>query len=880
MAWTRVLAARLRALWSGDTVRGEIDEEYRFHIELRTDENIARGMSLEDARRDAEQRFGHRSSITEAGYDVRGGGLVETVAQDVRFSTRVLRKNPGFALVAVVTLALGIGATTAIFSVVDAVLLRPLPFESPDRLIVIRESKPPTFPSFSCAPGNFLDWKAQNDVFERLVAVRTMPLNLTGSGEPERLRGLGVTEGFFAMLGVQPQIGRDFVPEEQEAGHSDVVILSHGLWQRRFGGDPGVVGRPLTFDGKSYTVLGVMPATFSFLDPATELWTPVVLTAQDAQNHGGKSFLVVGRLKPDVSVEQARTEMTAIAARMETQYPDTNVGWGVRVAPVLEFMVGDLKATLLLLLGAVGFVLLIACANVANLLLARAASRHREIAVRVALGASRWRVVRQLLTESVLLAAAGSVVGLLLAKAGMELLLRLAPENLPRIANSSLDVRVLLFTGAITMLTAVVFGLIPAFQASKTDPNDAMKEASRGSTEGRRRQLVRSSLVVVEVASALVLLVGAGLLVRSFWNLQSVNPGFDPEGAMSMSLALSGTRYPEEEQRVAFFRQLLDGVRALPGVEYAGAASSLPLGRDDFVLGFTIQGRPPLSPDVTQSTNFYATSDGYFEAMGIPLRRGRLFTDRDTKDAPRVAIINETMAARIFPDEDPIGKRMTFDTRSDKPEWYEIVGVVGDVRHYGLDKAPTMQTYEPFTQQTLPYMTIVARTTGDPATLAGPMRGVVAGMDREQPITATGTLDRSVSASTARQQFSTSLLGVFAAVALLLAAIGLYGLLSYSVTQRTHEIGIRMALGAGRRDVLRFVVGHGMLMTTVGILIGFVGAIALSRTITTMLFEVNATDPATLASIALILAAVALAACLIPAWRATKVDPLVALRHD
>jgi putative ABC transport system permease protein len=804
---------------------------------------------------------------------------MQTLLQDLRYGARMLVKNLGFSFIAIATLALGIGANAAIFSVVNAVLLRPMPYKEPERLMMIRETKLPQFPEFSVSSGNFLDWKKQNTVFERLVAYRFAPYNLIGTGDPERLSGLSVSEGFFAMLGAQPQLGRDFSPEEHQPGHGNVIILSQETWQKRFGGDPKVLGRAVTLDGQSYDVIGVMPAPFKFGMIDTDLWSPMSFTAQNAQNHGGHSLGAIGRLKPGIGEEQARSEMIAIAGRLALQYPDANTGWGVKVMPLLEFTVRSVKPALLVLLGAVAFVLLIACANVANLLLARATGRRKEIAIRAAMGAGRSRIVRQLLTESALLAFIGGTAGLLLAKWGMDLLLKLAPQDLPRMRDVSLDGRALAFTAAITLLTGVIFGLVPALQTSKPNLNETIKDAGRGSTEGARRQLVRSALVMAEVASALVLLVGAGLLIKSFWRLLEVDPGFNPNNALTVSVVLPRSKYTEDGRQVAFFQQLLENIKGMPGVQAAGASNVLPLA-DDFVLGFEIQGRPPLPPGAGQSTNFYSVSADYFKAMGIPLRRGRLITEQDTINSPKVAVINETMAKKVFPDEDPIGKRMTFGRADNNPEWYEIVGVVGDVKQYGLDQTTTLQTYEPYTQQTFPYMTLVARTTGDPAALTSAIRNAVLQLDKEQPVSNVRMLDKYVSTSIAQQRFSMLLLGVFAAVALALAAVGIYGVLSYAVTQRAHEIGIRMALGAGRGDVLRLVVGQGMRLTLAGVGLGLVAAFALTRLMVTMLFAVSVTDPLTYSSIALLLSAIALLACWVPARRATKIDPMIALRCE
>ena len=803
---------------------------------------------------------------------------MKTLWQDLRYGARMLLKNPGFTLIAVITLALGIGANALIFSVVNAVLLRPLPFKEPERLIMIRETKIPQFPEFSVSPGNFLDWKRRNTVFERLVAINTPSFNLIGTGDPEQISGMRVTDGFFAMLGAKPELGREFLPEEDQPDRNNVVILSHGLWQRRFGGDPKIINQTITLSGRIYTVIGVMPATFSFGGRETALWTPMGFTSDDAQNHGGHFLSAIGQLKPGAKLEQARSEMSAIAGQLAQEYPDANAGWNVKLLPLQEFIVRSVETALLVLLGAVAFVLLIACANVANLLLARAAGREKEIAIRTALGAGRARIVRQLLTESALLALAGGVAGLLLAKWGTDLLLKLAPQNLPRMSDVSLDGRALAFTAAVTLLTGLIFGLVPALQASKPNLTETMKDAGgRGSTEGGRRQFVRGSLVVLEMASALLLLVGAGLLIKSFWRLQRIDPGFNPNNALTASVTLPSRKYPEENQQSAFFQQLLEKVRALPGVQAAGASNVVPLG-GDYVLGFVIEGRPPLPPGAGQSTNYYAVSADYFKAMGIPLLRGRVFTEQDTRNSTRVAVISESMAKRVFPNEDPIGKRI--HVTNGPTVFREIVGIVGDVKHYGLDQDTTLQTYEPYTQQPFSFMTLVVRTAGDPTNLTSAIRNQVLSIDKEQPVSGVRTLEQRVSTSIAQQRFSMLLLGVFAAVAMVLAAVGIYGVLSYAAAQRTHEIGIRMALGARAGNVLKMVIGQGMKLALAGVALGSGAALALTQLMKRLLFGVTAADPMTYVVIALSLTLVALFACWIPARRAAKVDPMVALRVE
>jgi putative ABC transport system permease protein len=798
-----------------------------------------------------------------------------TLKQDLRYGVRMLLKNPGFAIVAVIALALGIGANAAIFSVVNTVLLRSLPYDDPDRLMVLRENKLPEFPEFSVSPGNFLDWQKENTTFEKLAAINGTAYNLVGDAEPERLRGARVSAGLFEMLGANPAQGRTFLDDEDQPGHDNVAILSSSLWKRRFGSDPNVVGQAITLSATSYTVIGVMPPAFQFPDRETDVWTPIAFNARQAQQHGAHYISVIGRLKPGVTQEQAATEMDAIAGRLAEQYPDTNTGWRVNVLPMQESEVRDIKSALLVLLGAVALVLLIACANVANLLLARATARQKEIAIRTALGASRRRIAQQLLTESILLALAGGGVGLLLAVWGIGSLLKLAPQELPRVRDVTLDLRVLGFTLVVTLLTGVIFGLVPALQASRPNLNETLKEGGRGTTGGHHR--VRGTLVITEVALALLLLVGAGLLIRSFYRLQQVTPGFNSKNALAVTVSLPGKKYPQDDQQSGFFAQLLDRVATLPGVVAVGATQSLPI-QGDYVLAFNIQGRPPNGPGQEPNTNYYAVSPDYFKAMGIPLLRGRVFTEQDKKDSPRVAVINEELAKKFFPDEDPIGKRINV---TNGPERFrEIVGIVGDVKQYGLAQPTTMQTYEPYLQTPFSGMTLVVRADGNPAALTGAIRSEVLAIDKEQPVSRIRPLEQVVSESVAKQRFLMLLLGIFASVALVLAAVGLYGVMSYSVNQRTHEIGIRAALGAQRKDVLKLVVGQGMALALSGAGIGLTASFALTRLMTSLLFGVSATDPLTFAGIALLLTIVALLACYLPARRAMKVDPMIALRYE
>jgi len=794
---------------------------------------------------------------------------------DLRFALRQLIKAPGFTVVAILTLALGIGACTAIFSVVNSVLLRPLAYAAPERLVVIRETKLPQFPQFSVAPGNYFDWRQQATSFTELAAGRRASYNLTGRGDPVRIAAERITVNYFPLLGVRPALGRGFRDDDVAAGQSNVAILSHGFWQRQFGGRPDILNTLVQLDGQAYLIIGVMPANFQ-RDRRTEVFTPVAY-AEDNQNHGGHYIRVIGRLKDGVTFAQVRSEMNLIAESLSRQFPDSNQGWGVKLTPMLEAAVADVRPVLFSLLGAVGFLLLIACSNVANLLLARATARAKEISVRTALGASRARIVRQLLTESVVLALLGGGLGVLLAQWGMSGLLAFVPDNLPRAQEIALDGRALAFSGALALLTGIGFGLVPAFEATRLNLNETLKDGGRGSSEGGHHRM-RSALVITEVAIALVLLIGSGLLIRSFSRLQDVDPGFQAENALSADLSLPAKKYGTGPQQNAFVEQALVQLAALPGVQSAGATHVLPLSGSDYVLGFSVADRPAVEPSAQPSTNYYAVTPDYFKAMGIPLRRGRLFTPQDVAGAPRVALINEAMAKKFFPDQDPIGQRINV---TNGPEtWREIVGIVGDVKQYGLDRDTTVQTYEPFAQSSFDSVTFVVRTAGPAPGLAADLRTTITAVDRDQPVASIRPLTAILASSVSRQRFAMFLFAVFSGVALLLAAIGIYGVMAYSVTQRTSEIGIRMALGAQRGDVLRLIFFQGGRLILFGLTAGLAGASLLTRFLASMLFGISAYDPLTFGAIALLIAAVASVACLIPARRATKVDPLTALRGE
>ena len=797
---------------------------------------------------------------------------------DFRYALRQLIKAPGFTFVAILTLALGIGACTAIFSVVNVVLLRPLDYPQPDRIVNIRETNLPQFPEFSVSPPNYLDWEKQTNSYEYIAAYSGAGLNLTGEGEPQRLVGVKATAHYFDVYGIKPVIGRFLSPEEDAVGKNHVVVLSHGFWQRVFGGARDVVGRPIQLNGEPYQVVGVAPPGFG-LASKVDAWTPMAFkpdeTANDAR--GSHYINVVGRLKPGVTVAQAKAELEVIATQLAKQYPDSNKGWGIFMMPVQDYLVRDVKPVLYTLLGAVGCVLLIACANLANLLLARATARSREISIRAALGAGRARLVRQLLTESVVLAVCGGVAGVIMASLGLDALLALAPASLPRIGEIHLDLGVLLFSLALSILTGLVFGIAPAWLAARADVNEALKQGTRGSTEGGARGRLRSALVVIEVTFALVLLGGAGLLARSFMQLARVDPGFIPENATLLRLSLPQKKYAEKDQQIAFANSLVERVKTLPGVQAAGITHSMPL-VGDYVLGFNIEGRPHIDPADLPNTNYYSVTPDYFRAMGIRLIRGRIFTPQDDAKAPRVAIINETMARQFFPGEDPIGKRINITNGPDT--WREIVGIVGDIKQYGVDKATSAQSYEPFAQVPFTSLNVVVRTTGSPAALLGALRPAVYAVDKDQPVGAIRPLEEIMAESIARQRFAMTLLTIFSAVALIIAAVGIYGVMAYNVVQRTGEFGIRMALGAQQRDVLQLVLTQGGKLIGLGLLIGLLATLAASRAMGSMLFNVSAYDPLTLASITLLLGAVALIACFFPANRATKVNPIEALRTE
>jgi putative ABC transport system permease protein len=804
---------------------------------------------------------------------------METIFKDIRYGIRSLGKHPGFTAIAVITLALGIGANTAIFSVVNTVLLRPLPFDDPESIVWLWD----TMPQLATAPTSlpdFLGWKEQNRSFEHLAAFQSGNMFVdAGDGSTDTPVGL-VTPELFSVFRVSPILGRTFTDEETLPGRFRVAVLSHSMWQSRFGADVNVSGRTIQLNGATYTIIGVMPAGFSYPDRA-ELWRP--LPIDPAKLDPGPHYLnVVGRLKPGVALAQAQADMSTIAARLSQQYKEKNAGHGVKLERLTGVVVGDIGLALYVLFGAVGFVLLIACANIANLMLARVGTRQKEIAVRTALGASRLRIVRQLLIESIMLAIGGGVIGLLLAIWAVSWVVSLGADTIPRVHEISVDPGVAGFTLLVSVVTGLLFGLAPALQVSRPDLTDALKESGR-STAGLRRNRLRSVLVVSEVALSLVLLVGAGLMIRSFAKLNEVDPGFNPAKVLTLGVALLSTRYPKDEQVAQAYSQILERAAAVPGVVSAGAISDLPLTGSNISDSFTIEGRPPIAKEAEPSTEYHIVTPRYFESMGIPLLSGRDVARTDTRQSPNVVVINDVFARRHFAGENPLGHRLRLQGQERDP--LLIIGVVGNSRQLGLDKQPTAELYVPLLQDPLSTnyqraMTIVARTKSDPGAIAGSLRAALTSVDKSLPVYALKPMTEYLHDSLARRRFSLILLTVFSCVALVLAAVGIYGVISYGVTQRTHEMGIRMALGAQSRDVLKLIVRQAMVLVLAGVGIGLLGSLALTRLMKGLLFSVSVTDPMTLVVISFLMTFIALLACLIPARRATRVDPLVALRYE
>ena len=803
---------------------------------------------------------------------------MSTLLPDLRYGLRMLARNPGFTAVAVLTLALCIGANTAIFSLVNGVFLRPLAYKDPGRLVFVAATDRARRGSVDVTSyPDFADWRAQNHVFSGLAAYRAQDYDLSGVSQPERIRGVRVSEDLLPLLDEKPELGRAFLPQEYQAGRDHVALVSDGLWRRLFGGDPDLLGRTLKLNDEIYTVIGVMPPRFQFpLRERASLYTPLVADAKRSHHW----LWAIARLKPGMSFEQAQVEMNTISRRLEQQYPASNKGHGVNLIPLQEEVVGSLRPAFLVFVCAVGLVLLIACANCANLMLGRATARARELAVRAALGASRKRLMQQLLTESALLSLLGGALGLLLAVWGVDVLVALMKRDLPipRLDNIHIDGWVLGFTFLVSLLTGIIFGLAPALAASCVELNESLKEGSRTAVGSLRPVQLRSLLVVSEVALSLVLLVGAGLMIRSFLLLSHVETGVNTSNVLALNVTLNESRYAQPHVRTNFFQQVAERVRTLPGVKSASWVADLPLTDNTDTLGFSIAGRPDPEPGKLREARFNVVGPGYLQALSIPLLRGRDFTDRDTDATPGVALLNQAMVRRFWPDEDPLGKQITTDGKT----FYSIVGVVGNVHQLGQAAETSPEFYLSYLQDPVdwPWRTFVVRTVGDPLKLTGLVKQAVWSVNKDQPVSHIQTMEQVLAESVAEPRIYTLLMGVFAALALGLASVGIYGVVSYSVSQRTHEVGVRLALGAERVDVLRLVIGQGMLLTGIGLGMGLAGALALTRFLSSFLFGVRPTDPITFVAVALALAGVALLASYIPARRATKVDPMVALRYE
>ena len=803
--------------------------------------------------------------------------MMDSVLKDLRFAIRSLLKRPGFTAITLIALALGIGANTAIFSLVNAVILRPLPYPDSDRLVWVYGNIRNGGNRASVSPLDYLDYRNQNKTFEQFAALIVVPLpaTLTGSGEPERLQASAVTGNFFQAYGVSPVLGRGFTLDNEKPGQNDVTVLSYALWQKRFGGDPAIINKSIVLEGRTCQVLGVMGQDVVFPQPA-DLWMPLNFDAAPEMKLRKAHFLrPIGRLKPGVTLAQAQADTDLIAAQLERQFPESNTGWNLRLIPLREQLVGSTRTTLFILFGAVGFVLLIACANVANLLLVRAAARQKEIALRTALGASRWRIVRQMITESLFLAICGGALGALLATWGVKLLVKLSEASIPPTVKVNIDTTVLGFTLLISIVTGLLFGLAPALRTARVNLIDTLKDGVRGGSESTLRNRTRSLLVVFESAVAVVLLIGAGLLIRSLVALQHVNPGFDPDHVLTMRIDLSRNKYDTPEKATNFFQQLQTRIAGLPGVETVGSVTELPLSGQPNDLPFTVEGRPPVSPGEEFDADFRRVNQNYFNALRIPVLRGRNFTEQEARQGATVTVVSQRLVDEVFPNEEPLGKRLVSAIGG---QAFEIVGVVGDLRHRSLEDEPFAAMYFPTLASG--WTNLVIRTQGDPLSVVGAVRKEVQAIDPDQPIAAVKPMTEWVESSVAEPRYRTTLLGLFAALAVILAATGIYGVMSYSVAQRTHEIGVRMALGARRFDVLKLVVRQGMLLTIAGVIVGLLGAFALTRVMSSLLFGVTTKDPITFVAVAALLVAIAFIACFVPARRATKVDPLTALRYE
>ena len=874
MGWTRFFRRRV---WDEERAR-ELDA----YLEIETEENIARGMSRDEARYAARKKLGNPTLIREEIYRMNSIGLLETAWQDLKYAWRVLRKSPGFTFFAVAVLALGIAANTAIFSIADAVLLRPLPYRNAGQLVAVWEDGSTYgFPRDTPAPGNFSDCKARNHVFADMAAYSWDDLNLTGDGNPEQLSADEVSGNLFSVLGVSPVLGRDFRPDDNIPGAPGVAILSHGLWLRRFGGNPGIVGQEARLDGEKYTVVGVMPRGFLYPDRRTELWVPWRFTKEKLADHGSHFLNVIARLKPGVSLQTTNADLATIAKQLEQEHPDSNAKIGSFAVPLREQVSGDIRPAILVLAGAVCFVLLIACANVANLLLARATGKRRELGMRLTLGASRFRIACQMLTESIVLAVLAGSLGLALSVWGTQFLAALVPTGIAPLGGTAIDRRVLLFNVAVSLGTGILFGVIPALRISSLNLVSSLKNGGGRSGVGSGGQRLRDVLVVSEVALAIVLLAGAALMIRSFENLVHLDPGFRADHVLVLHMPVQMQTYDTQARRTAFYDQVLEKVEHLPGVVAAGCTTWIPLTNEGGATGITIEGHPEPAPGQIPIPNARIVSRDYMKTLRMKLVEGRFFDEHDGTGTQLVALINQTMARSFWPEGNPVGKRFKKGTFREDGPWITIVGIVGDVHQAGPAQPARAEMYLPYQQQEFfPPDYLAVRTSGDPLLLAEPVRQQIWSVDKQQPVADVMPLEQLVGENLAPKRMQASLLGGFAGLALLLASLGIYAVLSFAVTQRTQEIGVRVALGAHSRDVLGMVFSHGLKLFAIGAILGLAAALALSRTLGHLLYGVSASDPLSFIGVTFVLGAVMLLACYIPARRAMRVDPLVALRYE
>jgi putative ABC transport system permease protein len=872
---------RVRSLFQRETVESEMEDELQFHSERQLEKYLKTGMSREEAQRRVRMDFGGLEQVKEECRDARGVSLLETLAQDLRYGWRTLLKSPGFATAALFTLALGIGANTAIFSVVYGVLLEPLPFRDAAHLVLLHETTP-RVGDVSVSYPNFQDWRSQSHSFSEMAAVNPVKFNMAGSNQPENIGGLAVSPNFLPMMGVRPVIGRGFTADEEKAGTARVVLLRYALWQSRFGADRSAIGQTIRLDSQTVTIVGVLPQDFRWVEKC-DVMEPMGVWAthnNSATNRGDRGDgLVVGRLAAGVRMEQARAEMETIAAGLARAYPQANDQFGVNLRPLREAFSGDVRPAMLVLLGAAIFVLLVACANVANLFLMRGAVRAKEMALRIAIGASRGRIIRQILTESFLVALLGGVAGVCLAIAGIPAIARLIPPDTLAGASVYMNGAVLLFSAALVVLSMFVFGLAPALHATSGDVQSELKEGGKTTSAGARNRL-RGLLATSEVALALVLLVGAGLMMKSLYRLLAVDSGFRSEHVLKLEMDLRTAQYDQDPAVIAFWQQTLDRVRALPGVESAAVGTAIPLTDNHDRTDITVEGMLLPKPGSFPHPDVHIVSPDYEKTLEIRLLRGRGFTHADQENVPRVAMVNATLAQRLFPGTDPIGKRFTFGNEPGRATWVKIVGVLEDTKMYGLANPARLEVYVPFRQAASNGMVLLVKSGQEPTALVSAIRGIVASIDKEQPIFRIATMQEVVDASVSTRRITLILLGLFSALALVLAGIGIYGVISYSAAQRSREIGIRMALGAQRGDVMRLVLAQGGKISAAGIVIGSAASLGLTRLMAKLLYSVSVVDPATFAVVAFVLALIATVASYIPARRALRVDPLVALRNE